>query len=57
MRSAIRSFELFQNFLFQPRRFLNAVITLERTQFNRFAGIEFDHVCFIPDELRRQENQ
>ena len=55
--SSIRAFEFFYDFLLELRGFLNMAIALKNAEFSCLPGIEFDHICFIPDDLRRQENE
>lgn len=53
--SCAGTFEFFQDFLLKPGGFLDATVALKRADLFRFAGIQFDHVGFVADELRGQK--
>ena len=55
--SCAGTFEFFQDFLLKPGGFLDATVALKRADLFRFAGIQFDHVDFVADELRGQKDE
>ena len=55
--NSIRAVEFFYDFLLKLRGFLNVAFALKNVEFFSLPSIEFDHICFIPDDLRCQENE